>query len=393
MDPSQDIQKRLQDNHKLIMEVERLQKRNRQRMQGALVNNPQLADTYTQLMSFFRRGEMNLLESLNYGNIEQLLQASKCEAPKRLQPVVTPSDLEDGEPKDVPSPADEGPLRGKALRETIADYLIEGQENELQELADVLRQQLENPQEGASVPTLGGRDVEYIKLNSDLHTNLRAVCHHDSWGGLLKTTRSDLREALQYARLDLEFEPYNPQVSPSGSPNVEKYIRRFDELLQITTFTDALKRLSDSRERLSRETDLLLIDPLLLFGAYPQVRKALFDYIKSYTDLLAAFSAYQDKLMNQANEAFRFVATQVLRWDTLYVKVQSEPDDEPEWRALLTPLHPLHLWKFREILQPFFEQQDHTTFDQAEIEQLRRTLPALPHLLHYLPLDPKWLSR
>lgn len=81
------------------------------------------------------------------------------------------------------------------------------------------------------------------------------------------------------------------------------------------------------------------------------------------------------------------MATQILRWDTLYLKVQADSYADPEWRAILTPLHPLHLWKYHEILRPFFSE-DRPSFNEEEVDQLKRTIPDLPHLLHYLPLDP-----
>ena len=107
-------------------------------------------------------------------------------------------------------------------------------------------------------------------------------------------------------------------------------------------FAPIISNLKDKREKLVGCLDLLMYYPALLFGASEESRINLIEYIKAWEQLYHAFCVNEPTMRQISAGGTSFIARALLLLDTLYVKTPKE------WKGILLPLHPIHLWRYYE---------------------------------------------
>ena len=264
----------------------------------------------------------------------------------------------DDVPADEPTQSDR-PLRGKELQQTIAEcaasYTPENQQG-LRQLGEFLKQRLQEPQETEDEITLNagfaGRTLQPVLPRDELRQFMGHVCGSQQWGGLLQVTRPGLKEAIFAGRLRPILPPTTQTTRPRGRPDNVSFhccAALIRTCRKMFPFSAPLERLIAGRTGLLAHLDLLLNFPLVLFGGYPEARQILNDYLDAYADLLGLFREHEALLHRLDALATDFIAAELIRLDTVYI-LSERSEGEVEWR-MLTPLHPLHLWRFREIFK------------------------------------------
>jgi len=375
----------LEQNRNLIIQIGLLSDESRKRLARALAKSTEkdrtrLRKAFRGIQKFYHTRDVSVLKGLDISVVQELLLASRpsSEAPERK---VTTNDVEDG--------GTSGVLRGKKAVEAIAEMMVcDGQDSEdaLSRVAYAWRSKLESPDapDTVSVDTPNGDTCTfYVQTpSSDLLSVIRKACSPTSWGGILRTSRTSIKEAFSSGATD-SLQTYEPEAPLPGmnGHGLFSLLRSFDEEVQgFLRFDEVLSRLKNSRSRLFEDIGLLLSNPLLLFGGSPEARKALDDYVTAYADLLRLCRSVEASLHRDEPEAIEAAVAHILRLDVLYIKTPTE------LKAVLLPLHPFHLWRFREVLKLVFaEDRDLSREDEA---QLASTLGGLPHLVHFLVVPP-----
>ncbi|HEX7998848.1 MAG TPA: FtsK/SpoIIIE domain-containing protein [Pyrinomonadaceae bacterium] len=392
---NRDPSERLRRNRELIVEMSQLSEQSRKRMSSVLAKahgskQAGLRNAFKDLMEFFRRGGDDILKRLDVATVEQLLRAgrplpSSSTSAAVLDNVDDVNDNENGEPVDPPPPPPERPLRGRSLVEAVAQLAVRTDkeaEKGLHEFGESYRRNLDNQQhieEATITPGFGGQTLHPDMPSKELRSFMGYACRADSWGGVLETENYSIREAIRHANLENEFTLYNPEDPSQGvlGQCLFSLLRRFDDYLKPDIpFIDALNRFTAARTVLLKHLDLLLAYPLVLFGGYPDARQALNDYLAAYSKIIHALRQHDATLHSRDANALRYVIIEILRLDVVYIRTPNE------WKAILTPLHPFHLWRFREILKAV--HSDKTSLNEEEQKQLSKALPDLPHLLHFV---------
>ncbi len=366
---------RLAKNRNLLSRIGQLSEESRKRLGAVLVTDhpdaAELKKAYRQVMAFFRRGDAERLSELDYEVVERLLEAGK--RPKPPIPDIDSDDDDDHPP--------EGPIKGEQLVRTIADQFIGGGHDVLSEIADHIQKVLSEPDAPAEVSpeSFGGQSVQFKPSNELLGLNklIGLACLDGAWGGHLTTSKSDIKSAVKAASPD-DFVPYRPTdpEQGTGSQSLFDLVRALSEFLEGgEVITTALDSLLEHRSKLLNHLSVLLANPLALFGGRPEVVENLNGYLNSFGQILHAVKQNYANLTAEDQQVTEFVCGELLRLDVIHIQTPTE------WKALLTPLHPFHLWRFREIINALGEGYEHA---DDEIEQLRRALPRLPHLLHFV---------
>lgn len=346
--------------------------------------------------------EKDVLQRLDVRTVDDLIRAGKplpdaqpvaTEEPPTPEvpvPVEVPEDDVEATEEEAPMPPlpssiIDKPLRGKALQEQVAELVVarDAQSEEgLREYGETLRQRLQQEQPDQDEISIdagfGGRVLQPELPAPPLRKFVGFVCKSDRWGGELHTERADLKDAVLTAQ-ESDITPFDPDDSSQGTAGecLFSLLRSFDAHVHPDDlFSEALDRIIAARNRLLSDLDLLLAAPLVLFGGYPEARNALLDYLRAYSDLLRRFIKYEGHLHSHSAEAARFVATEMLRLDVAVIRTPTET------KAMLTPLHPFHLWRFHEIVKALhLDQQE---LSDEDTKQLSQALLDLPHLLHFV---------
>lgn len=365
---------RLAKNRTLLSRIGQLSEESRKRLGAVLVTDrpdaSELKKAYRLVMAFFRRGDAERLAELDFEIVEQLIEAGKRPKPSTPDP--------DNDEGDHPP---EGPIKGEQLVRTIADQFIGGGQDVLAEIADHIERVLSEPDAPAEVSpeSFAGQSVQYRPSNELIGLNklVGLACLDGAWGGHLRTNKSDIKSAVKVASPD-DFVPYLPTdpEQGTGSQSLFDLIRALSDYLEGgEVIKVALDSLIEHRSRLLEHLSVLLANPLSLFGGRPEVVKSLNGYLNSYGQILHVVKQNYANLTAEDQQVTEFVCGELLRLDVIHIQTPTE------WKALLTPLHPFHLWRFREIINALGEGHEHA---EDEIEQLRRALPRLPHLLHFV---------
>jgi hypothetical protein len=384
---------RIVKNRELLLRVSMLSEESRKRIGVVLskttgAEHQALKRTSMVLKDYFLRGTRESLKELEFKRVQELIEKGR----PLPRTGVSGTEGQEGNGGD----GQERPLRGQELQQLLAEFVVRADteaESSLNELGESIQTSLnagEIPND-LNVAGFEGRHVSPEAPESGLRSLMGYACAPDSWGGTLETEWKNIKDAIRHCSPE-SFKKYNPDNPEHGvaGQTVFSLLRELDaSYLRIHDgFGAALESLFEARATLLQQLDLLTSYPLVLFGGYPDARQSLKQYIAAYSKILSLYREHEATLHGIDPEATRFIGTELLRLEVVYIKC---PDDD--WKAILTPLHPFHLWRFREILDAVHGQAPSSQFTDEEKEELASVLPHLPHLLHYIVVSPEVVSR
>lgn len=366
---------RLARNRGVLLDMEQLSDASKKRMKAMLTRTSgderdELRIAYRLLMRFYSTGERNVLQQLELDTVELLLKSGK---PKRQD---GEDDVE--QQPDVATPSQ--PLSGRELERSIADLVVaenDESEEQLRELGDSIREYRDKPQEASDDLALSGREVRVSFIPDRLMELIEIACMNGSWGGYLLSNDTDLKTITStWERGDFTT------FSTNGEQELFGILLGLEQdYLDPGVFSEPIDQLLEARDTLLDYLDLLVNYPMVLFGGYSEARTAVDSYLDAFSKLLRNFRHNETTLHREDSLATRKAAQFLLMLDVIYIQT---PD---EWKAILTPLHPLHLWRYREIVVSLMGN-DEREFSGEERQQLANALPDIPHLLHFIIVSP-----
>lgn len=380
-----DAAERLSRNRELVMEMGHLSEASRRRIGMVLSKSKgqkqhDLREAFRALKEYYLRGQREVLARLEVSVVEELLKAGKP------MPKSPPAPGADADGSLQPPPVHPvSVLKGRELKRAIAELVVSGTEGAsrgLRQLGELMRERLAQTEPSSEAVTLEDGFGSLLVLpdigQADLRRFIGHLCTERFWGGRATTTKSEVREALRRASPE-ETEGFDPESPEDGilGRSLFGLLRAFDRFLPPEEhLAGTINRLVDSRRALLRHVDLLLADPLVLFGGYRETREALERYLDAYSELLSSFRKNEALLHQRDQDATRWVASGLLLLDVIRLQTPTE------WKAILTPLHPIHLWRYREILSAVTDTQNEV--DEESKAKLATALADLPHLLHFV---------
>lgn len=393
LNSNRDPVERLQRNRELLVEIGLLSEQSRKRLSSVLAratnsDRSRLQASFIHLKNFYRTGAINVLKQLDLSTVEELIRASR--------PTVSTSSKKTSGNTSTGNDTNSGgaiisarPLRGRQLDELIANRTVDGSDESqqgLRELGEALLNHIRDNQQSAGNVTISpGFNDQTIELqvpDNELLIFIGQACSESNWGGVLVTNQDNIKGAISRYTPDT-FNAYNPADINQGISGqcLFTLLKHFDTyVIGNGGFENELKKLIDSRRVLLKYLDLLLTQPFVLFGGYPDAREALNTYLIAYSEILRIFRQHEARMHGHDSNAVRFVATEILRLDVIHIKT---PDS---WKAMLTPLHPFHLWRYKEVLSSIYVDGRQLTIEEKE--QLAEALPDLPHMIHFLVFSP-----
>src|SRR6266545_1058488 len=394
LDANANIVDRIERNRALILAIAQLSDRSRKRMNQVLqrATGPQherLRVAARKLRAYFARNERELLRGLHFADVERLLEAGKID-PAPPPPGNDPELEGEGQ---HPRPRPEQVLRGQELAETIAGQIVRGQNpTSVAAYTELVRRQMRGDDiegdpvdEEALHPIANGRTIvtSVRPQTRKLWTFVGAFCTASSWGGMMQADQHNLRDIVQRFTPGVSVVSFDPQAATDDGPGLVGLLRNVEQQLGGSIGLMAIwEQMEAARFDLVPHLDLLIADPIALLYSNADIRDAMQRYLDAYTRLLETLRTNGPTLTQRFHRAYRAILQGILRLDVIFVQApgdESGREQQRRWKALLTPLHPLHLWRYRTILERAGPQ-----LSAEQQEQLTQALPNLPHLLHFV---------
>ena len=368
------IARRLRENQRVVDQVEVLSRADRQRISRSLAaragkrGSESLQEIYQKVMAFYREQDVAKLRELTLRDVQRLLRA-KQERPQNGDDPDDPS-IDNGES----APRLETRPTVRAL-----DLLLKGDEETLRQLAEVVRKTVEaedGDDDGAEA-----RDPE-TGAALDVHAThpfqrlIERYVSPDRWGGVVDSPAATLDEAL--ALLDkAEFRPFEPDGDDWA---LRRTLTQMVEDLELDPgLLSAYDEISSSRRKLAADVRALLLHPLVQINSSREYFADAERYLGAYKRFVEGLKQSYEAIAEVAPEGVEVLCSQVLALDTIVLRTPAG------LKAVLSPLHPLHLWKFIELSRQLRIQAGPLT--EPEKVLLRSRVDELPNFVTTLYLS------
>ena len=297
-----------------------------------------------------------------------------------LPPVPQPDDADSA---DEPDDDEEEPN----LREMAVDALLEGREEDLQAIGEALEEAWsEFEQNGDRLAANQNTSLGVARLNELVDPKVidwvTAFCDSGRFGGVMEANVGDLQQAL--AR-HVEFDPVflNPEAvwtHDGVSYSIEALLEGWDEVDAVVescprSIVVMWRDFIAARKKLTDEVRPLLIHPREWLDTHPETRTCCAHYITVTTELYKAVQKNYRAVWDKSREWAEATLDAILALDLVQVRIAG-PDGDVSAKAVMLPLHPLHLWRHQrlgEILSDLSHAGPMSESDRkVVIEELRR---------------------
>lgn len=323
-----------------------------------------------QLRRFQRTTEDHLLEDLEFERVRNAFKTTS-----KTQNIDTETGAGERKNDDDDSSTTSG--RGSRYRTRTDDSRVstqlafEGSDDILADLADDINDQLQeaiDDNESTAEVTYDSNQRLQLGVESDLSHFLEQFISAERYGGLIRGGKSRSEVLTDFTTLDTEYFHVD---DPDGSfEKLRSFAEQNDE---FTSVTEAFDAYCDAR------TELVDAVPALVHAPMPR--------LLGDTDLLAAaetylqhYQAVQNKLdkkyralQGASPQGARRLLADFLLLDTIVIKT------ERGWELILSPLHPLHLWKYVRLASELVNRRETLSDDDKQF--LAETVEEQPHVL------------
>lgn len=392
-----DPKDRLAKNRDLIFAIGQLSEDSRKKLSRSLArtkagDKDRLQKAYHSLQTLYKYGKKETLRDLDLETVQELFSASQKKSKKKDKTPPT----ENGDTPEVT--VENTPIRPKELDNLISDAIVFGEEEELENIQELLKElskhyDPETEENDDEIPPVGGifgdRNIVLESHQNDLRKLVGKFCNLSSWGGLMETDESVLKDAISADITDSKF--FDPESTQSiiafsggidGSQTLFDFIVQFDAqfdakgLDSAERFSPIIENLKEQRKRLFASIDMIMYHPVLFFGASEDNRQTLIDYIQAWEGLYHAFCVNEPTMRQISAGGTSFIARAILLLDVLYVKTPKE------WKGILLPLHPIYLWRFYEVFRTLPNKK--ASLSDEDKEALSSVLSRLPQVLSFI---------
>jgi hypothetical protein len=371
------IAQRLVENQRVVDQLEVLSRADRQRISRALAarsgkaGSEALQAIYKQVMAFYREQDPARLQALTLRDVRRLLSA-KPDAR---------GDADDEEGATAPAGGGEEPPARAETRPAVRalDFLLVDDQESLTQLADAVSRAVQA--ESAEDDEADARDPETgaaleIRRAHPFQRLIERYIGPEMWGGVIDSPAETLDEAL--ALLDrAEFRPFDPL---GADWEVRRTLVQMVQDVELDPgLVGAFDDLVAARRILSRDAKELLLAPLVHLNRDKEYFATAERYLRAYEALTEGLKRSYEAIARVAPEGVEILCSQLLALDTIVFKTGAG------LKAVLSPLHPLHLWKFIELSRQLRLQAGALT--AAEQALLREKVEALPNFVTTLYLS------
>ena len=304
-------------------------------------------------------GALDRLEAYRRGRLDVGLTLEDAE-----QIVTLPPDRPDPagrEPDDSDvddEPDDAGEEDAPGVREMTVDALLEGREEDLAAIGEALEQAWEEfEQNGDRLASSRETSQGVAKLDEQVDTKVidwvTDFCDTDRFGGFMEADVSDLPQALaRHAEFDPVFVNPDAVWKHNGvSYSIEALLEAWDGVGAVVEscsrpIAAMWRDFVAARAALADVVRPLLIHPREWLDTHAETRASCARYLAAATELYGAVQRNYRAVWDQSREWAQATLDAILALDLVQVRMTG-PDGGVSAKAVMLPLHPLHLWRYQ----------------------------------------------
>lgn len=348
-----DIPDRLSDNLNLVLRVSHMSNRDRRRLTNSVTKvddseREERERSVAKLRRFERTGDSGILADLTYNEVNEIFSTSGQSSRKRS----TTSTRRDVESASVEAVFDDNDEELKRLSE---------------EFDDKYREAIEEEENRVDMEFTGDEQLAF-NVNDDLYYFIEYLVTEDSFGGIIHNPEDRQSAIKNFQALRTEkFQPRGEDSSFEKLRRVAENSGKFEDLV------DSIDRYVTARSELVDALPGLLSAPLIRFLGDEDLLESAEDYIEAYRDVQDKLDKKYREIQNVSSEGSSKLLSDFLLFDTIVL----EYEDDRE--LVLSPLHPLHLWKYSELAREMKDEKESLTEEERNF--LINSVEEQPHVL------------
>jgi hypothetical protein len=245
--------------------------------------------------------------------------------------------------------ADERRTGGVAVESLAAEFLLEGNTEKLEDLAEGIHQLVDQAEDeqhsGDSEPLFmsagdrSGNSVAVVDVKSPIIMLVKHGSTESDWGGVIDI-ESDRLEALT------EVSAFKA-TTPFEFDHFRELLQQFTEAeLAPATALDLASSLASTRWNLLKHLGELATSPVTVLAGRPEVLAAAEKYLGAYDQLLKQLEAAYSQMYADAGDE----AETLIHW-LLSIELYVYRREGEVTEVLLSPIHPLNLWRSLAIVR------------------------------------------
>lgn len=352
LDVPDEIPERLADNLDLVSRVAHMSNADRRRIMNSIREGDdpeERGEIVEKLRRFERTGDETILADLSYEEVMEVFSTSSQSTTTRSTQT-TRGDVESAS----------------------VELVFDDQEEELANLSkqfdDSFKEEaLENGENRVYLEYDNDRRLG-VDVNDDQFYFTQHFVTEDRFGGVIHEAESREDAITNFQVLDTEF--FSPESEDSSFTQLRQFADRNEDFESLVS---AIDEFVEARSALVGDLQGLLNIPLVkLLGDEDLLEQAL-TYIQAYRTAQDKMDKKYRDLQDASSSGAPRVLSEFLLLDTIVLETEQGRE------LILSPLHPLHLWKYAELAYEVTEEQE--SLSDEEREFLAEAVDEQPHVL------------
>jgi hypothetical protein len=353
-----EIPGRLSDNLDLVLRISHMSNRDRRRLTNSVTkvddsDREERERAVAKLRRFERTGDSSILEDLTYKEVDEIFSTSSSSSTRRS----TTSTRRDTE---------------SAGLEAVFDDEDEELERLSKDFDDKYREAVDEEEDRIDLEFTGDDQLAF-DVNDHLYYFIEHFVTKDSFGGIIHKPE-DRQSAVKNFQT-LRTEQFQPRGEDSSFEKLRKAAEntgRFEDLVDfINQYTEARSELVDALPG-------LLSAPLIRLLGDEELLDSAGEYIEAYREVQDKLDKKYREIQKVSSEGSSKLLSDFLLFDTIIFEYEEDRE------LVLSPLHPLHLWKYSELAREVSEEEESLTEEERNF--LINSVEEQPHVLRSIQL-------
>lgn len=254
------------------------------------------------------------------------------------------------------------------------EAILDGDDQELTQLSKKLRETIRGFEEdetpNVTLDLTGRTEQASAKIPPPLVRLLSRAITPEVFGGRFKFPNADSFDAALGDIDNAELVGFTLE----GEKSFQTLLKRIIELNLIEPeVQERWDSFVKSRALLAEQAAVIAVAPMVALAGDKKLRQAGKDYLDAYAALTAAIRDRYEAVASQSATGGRHLCAQLLVLDTVLFQTPNGV------YALLSPLHPLHLWKYVRLAEQLRDERGTLTEEQKRV--LAESAEKLPHFV------------